>query len=42
MPLDSYVVGHPEANLSNEDRKVLIDYFKKERRAILESNLISE
>ena len=42
MPLDSYIVGHKEANLSIEDRKVLIDYFKKERRAILENNLISE
>lgn len=42
MPLDSYVIGHPEANLSTEDRKVLVDYFKKERQATLDANFISE
>lgn len=28
MPLDSYVIAHPEANLSAADKKELIDYFK--------------
>lgn len=42
MPLDSYVIVHQDANLSDENRKILVDYFKKERRAILESNFISE
>ena len=28
MPLDSYVIAHPEAKLSAADTKELIDYFK--------------
>ncbi|QOW10326.1 cytochrome C [Kaistella flava (ex Peng et al. 2021)] len=28
MPLDSYVILHPEAKLSAADKKELIDYFK--------------
>ena len=28
MPLDSYVILHPEAKLSAADQKVMIDYFK--------------
>lgn len=28
MPLDSYVIGHPEAKLTDEQRKHLVAYFK--------------
>lgn len=28
MPLDSYVLGHPEANFSEAEKKELIEYFK--------------
>lgn len=42
MPLDSYIINHAEANLSTEDRAILVEYFKKERKAILETNQLSE
>lgn len=29
MPLESYILGHPEAKLSDDEKKMLIDYFKK-------------
>lgn len=29
MPLESYVVGHPEAKLTDEQRASLVHYFKK-------------
>lgn len=28
MPMESYLLGHPEAKLTQEDRDVLIAYFK--------------
>jgi hypothetical protein len=31
MPLDSYFLGHQDAKLTDEQRKILIDYFKKEK-----------
>lgn len=31
MPLYSYFLGHQEAKLTDEQRKILIDYFKKEK-----------
>jgi hypothetical protein len=31
MPLESYFVGHQGAKLTDEQRKILIDYFKKEK-----------
>jgi cytochrome c553 len=31
MPLESYFVGHQGAKLTDEQRKALIDYFKKEK-----------
>ncbi|GAA4150720.1 heme-binding domain-containing protein [Chryseobacterium ginsenosidimutans] len=31
MPLESYFVGHQDAKLTDEQRKILIDYFKKEK-----------
>ena len=35
MPLDSYTIVHTEANLSNENRKILVEYLKKEETEIL-------
>ncbi|MDR6404641.1 MULTISPECIES: heme-binding domain-containing protein [Chryseobacterium] len=32
MPLESYFVGHQEAKLTDEQRKILIDYFKREKK----------
>lgn len=29
MPLESYILGHSEAKLSPENKKLLIEYFKK-------------
>ncbi|PTT28321.1 cytochrome C [Chryseobacterium sp. HMWF028] len=31
MPLESYYLGHQDAKLTDEQRKILIDYFKKEK-----------
>ncbi|MCS3531512.1 heme-binding domain-containing protein [Chryseobacterium sp. JUb7] len=31
MPLESYYIGHQDAKLTDEQRKLLIDYFKKEK-----------
>lgn len=31
MPLESYFVGHQDAKLTDAQRKILIDYFKKEK-----------
>ncbi|UZT99852.1 heme-binding domain-containing protein [Chryseobacterium fluminis] len=31
MPLESYFVGHQDAKLTDEQRKLLIDYFKREK-----------
>lgn len=33
MPLSSYKIMHPEARISKEERKLLIDYFKQLREA---------
>src|SRR5690606_7979635 len=29
MPMDSYLIGHPEAQITVEERKILADYFRK-------------
>lgn len=29
MPMESYLLGHPEAKFSPEDMKMVVDYFKK-------------
>ncbi|QCX52991.1 heme-binding domain-containing protein [Elizabethkingia sp. JS20170427COW] len=29
MPMPGYMLQHPEANLTNKDRQVLIDFFQK-------------
>ena len=31
MPLESYFVGHQDAKITDEQRKILINYFKKEK-----------
>ena len=31
MPLESYFIGHQDAKLTDEQRKILTDYFKKEK-----------
>lgn len=31
MPLESYFIGHQDAKLSDGQRKILIDYFKREK-----------
>lgn len=42
MPLDSYMIGHPEANLTDENRTELVSYLKKERSEILLKNQLVE
>ncbi len=32
MPLESYFIGHQDAKLSDAQRKILTDYFKKEKQ----------
>lgn len=32
MPLESYFVGHQDAKLTDEQRKILTDYFKREKK----------
>ena len=34
MPLESYLLGHPDAKLTDEQRKILADYFRKMQKAI--------
>ena len=29
MPLDSYMLGHPQAQINDEERKLMADYFRK-------------
>lgn len=29
MPMESYIIAHPEAKLSEQEKTMLIDYFKK-------------
>lgn len=42
MPLNSYIIGHPEAKLSDENRKTLVAYFKKERSEIVRKSQLTE
>ncbi|KQT23947.1 cytochrome C [Chryseobacterium sp. Leaf405] len=39
MPLDSYFLGHQEAKLTDEQRKILIDYFKREKEETIRKNV---
>lgn len=32
MPLESYFIGHQNAKLTDEQRKILIQYFQKEKK----------
>ncbi len=32
MPLESYFIGHQDAKLTDEQRKVLVNYFKREKK----------
>jgi hypothetical protein len=34
MPIQGYALMHPEADLSDEDKQLLMDYFKTRRAAI--------
>jgi predicted DCC family thiol-disulfide oxidoreductase YuxK len=36
MPLESYYIGHQDAKLTDEQRKILVDYFKKKKRKLKE------
>lgn len=38
MPLESYILGHPEAKLSPENKTMLIQYFKKIQQDTRRSN----
>lgn len=38
MPLESYILGHPEAKLSPENKTMLIQYFKKIQQDTERSN----
>ena len=38
MPLESYTLGHPDAKLSDEQRKQLVDYFRMIQKEIQETN----
>ncbi|MPS72130.1 MAG: cytochrome C [Chryseobacterium sp.] len=40
MPLESYLLGHPDAKLSDEQRKELIQYFRKIQKEIETSNAL--
>jgi len=40
MPLESYTLGHPDAKLTDEQRKQLADYFKKIQKQILQANAL--
>lgn len=40
MPLESYTLGHPDAKLSDEQRKKLADYFREIQKQIKENNAL--
>jgi hypothetical protein len=40
MPLESYLLGHPNAKLSDEQRKELSQYFRKIQKEIENSNVL--
>ena len=42
MPLDSYVIAHPEAKLGAADKKIVIDYFKMMEQDIRITNNLPE
>ncbi len=40
MPLESYLLGHQNARLSEEQKQQLIDYFKKIQQQTSEDNIL--
>lgn len=34
MPLESYLIGHPDAKLTEQERKIIADYFLQTRKTI--------
>ncbi|QIG89220.1 heme-binding domain-containing protein [Chryseobacterium sp. POL2] len=40
MPLESYILGHPDAKLTTESKKLLIEYFRQIQRDTKEANPI--
>ena len=40
MPLESYILGHQDAKLTDEQRKQLADYFRKVQKEIDTSNTL--
>ena len=40
MPLESYTLGHPDAKLTNEQRQLLADYFRKIQKQIQQANAL--
>ena len=40
MPLESYTLGHPDAKLTDEQRKLLSDYFRKVQKQIQQANAL--
>ncbi|PZU90987.1 MAG: cytochrome C [Chryseobacterium sp.] len=40
MPLESYLLGHQDAKLTDEQRKQLADYFRKVQKEIETSNAL--
>ncbi|WP_313028323.1 heme-binding domain-containing protein [Soonwooa sp.] len=39
MPLESYLLGHPEAKLTPETKKLLIEYFRQVKQDTEEANI---
>jgi hypothetical protein len=40
MPLESYLLGHPDAKLTDEQRKELAQYFRKIQKELENSNVL--
>jgi len=40
MPLESYTLGHPDAKLTDEQRKQLVDYFRMVQKQIQQANAL--
>lgn len=38
MPLESYLIGHPDAKLTEQERKIIADYFLQTRKTIADYN----
>ncbi|WP_379965041.1 heme-binding domain-containing protein [Epilithonimonas sp. UC225_85] len=40
MPLESYTLGHPDAKLTDDQRRQLVDYFRKVQKQIQQANAL--